>query len=52
MNRYVKYNADIYCKACVFFVLMHIACIVNHHYDVFHVPWRFYSVNKSCSIVF
>jgi len=29
-----------------------IACIVNHHYHVFHVPRRFYSVNKSCSIVF
>ena len=52
MNLYVKYNAHIYCKACVFFVLMHIACIVNHHYHVFHVPRRFYSVNKSCSIVF
>ena len=29
-----------------------IACIVNHHYQVFHVPQRFYSVNKSCSIIF
>jgi len=29
-----------------------IACIVNHHYHVFHVMRRFYSVNKSCSIVF
>jgi len=29
-----------------------IACIVNHHYHVFHVPRRFYSVNKSCSIIF
>ena len=28
-----------------------IASIVNHHYNVFHVPRRFYSVNKSCSIV-
>ena len=24
-----------------------IACIVEHHYHVFHVPRRFYSVNKS-----
>ena len=29
-----------------------IACIVNHHYHVFHVPRRFYSVNKSCLTVF
>ena len=29
-----------------------ITCIVNHHYHVFHVPWRFYSKSKSCSIVF
>jgi len=29
-----------------------IACIVHHHYHVFHVPRRFYLVNKSCSIVF
>ena len=29
-----------------------IACIVAHHYHVFHVPRRFYSVNKSCSIIF
>ena len=26
---------------------MHIACIVNYHYHVFHVPRRFYSVNKT-----
>jgi len=32
--------------------LKDIANIVNHHYPVFHVPWRFYSVNKSCSIIF
>ena len=29
-----------------------IACIVNHHYHVFLVPQQFYSVNKSCSIVY
>ena len=29
-----------------------IACIVSHHYHVFHVPRWFYSVNKSCSTVF
>jgi len=29
-----------------------IVCIINHHYHVFHVPWQFYSFNKSCSIVF
>ena len=29
-----------------------ITCIVYHHYHVFHVPRPFYSVNKSCSIVF
>ena len=29
-----------------------IACIGNHHDHVFHVPWQFYSVNKSCSILF
>ena len=29
-----------------------IAGIVNHHYHIFQVPRRFYSVNKSCSIVF
>ena len=29
-----------------------IACIVNHHYHVFHLPRQFYSVNKSCWIVF
>ena len=26
-----------------------IACIVNHHYHIFHVPQQFYIVNKSCS---
>ena len=29
-----------------------IACIVNHYHHIFLVPWRFYSTNKSCSIVF
>jgi len=29
-----------------------IACIVIHHYHVFHVPRQFYIVNNSCSIVF
>ena len=29
-----------------------ITCIINHHYQVFQVLRRFYSVNKSCSIVF
>jgi len=29
-----------------------ITCIVNHHYHVFHVSQPFYSVNKSCSIIF
>ena len=28
-----------------------ITCIINHHYPVFHVLRRFYSVNKRCSIV-
>ena len=52
----IKYNAHIYCKACVFFCanakFKDIACIVNHHYHIFHVPRRFYSVNKSCSTIF
>jgi len=46
----MKYNAHIY--LCFLFVLMHIACIVNHHFHVFHVARRFYSVNKCCSSVF
>jgi len=32
--------------------LKDIACIVNDLYHIFHVPRRFYSINKSCSIVF
>jgi len=37
---------------CAYAKFKDIACIVNHHYHVFHVPRLFYSVNKSCSIVF
>jgi len=29
-----------------------ITYIINHHYHIFHVPRRFYSVNKSCSTIF
>ena len=53
----MKYNAHIYCFKLVFSFCANakfkdIACIVNHHYHVSHVPRRFYSVNKSCPIVF
>ena len=52
----MKYNGHIYCKACDFCCVnakfKDIACIVNHHYHVFHVSRQFYIVNNSCSIVF
>jgi len=50
----MNYNAHIYCKLVFSFSanakFKDITCIVNHHYHVFHMPRRFYSV--SCSIVF
>ena len=57
----MKYNVHIYCTGFRFEVVnlvlsfcakfKDIACTVNLHH-IFHVPRRFYSVNKSCSIVF
>jgi len=51
----MKYNAlnDLSPVKLVFSVCANakfkdIACIVNHHYHIFHVPRQFYSVNKSC----
>ena len=59
----MKCNAHIYCAGFRFDLHMlfslcanakfkDITCIVNHQYHVFHVPQQFYSVNKSCSIIF
>ena len=51
----MKYNAlnDLSPVKLVFSVCANakfkdIACIVKHHYHVFHVPRQFYSINKSC----